>query len=106
MASAALPASLPAEPQPLTGIRLLAAAFALALANFVVVLDMTIANVSVPHIAGGLAVSPTQGTWAITSYAVADAISVPLTGWLAARFGTVRWFLLSDRKSTRLNSSH
>src|SRR3546814_4118740 len=56
---------------------------------------MTIANVSVPHIAGGLAVSPTQGTWVITSYAVADAIAVPLTGWLAMRFGTVRWFMIS-----------
>lgn len=95
MASAALSAGAPAEPQPLSGVRLIAAAFALALANFVVVLDMTIANVSVPHIAGGLAVSPTQGTWVITSYAVADAIAVPLTGWLAARFGTVRWFLIS-----------
>lgn len=96
MASAAAPATaIPAEPQPLTGTRLLVAAFALALANFVVVLDTTIANVSVPHIAGGLAVSPTQGTWVITSYAVADAISVPLTGWLAYRFGTVRWFLYS-----------
>ena len=73
----------------------MAAAFALALANFVVVLDTTIANVSVPHIAGGLAVSPTQGTWVITSYAVADAITVPLTGWLASRFGSVRWFLIS-----------
>lgn len=83
-----------AEPQPLTGWRLGAAAFALALANFVVVLDTTIANVSVPHIAGGLAVSPSQGTWVITSYAVADAISVPLTGWLASRFGSVRTFLM------------
>ena len=88
-------ASAPAEPQPLTGGKLLLAGFALALANFIVVLDTTIANVSVPHIAGGLAISPTQGTWAITSYAVADAISVPLTGFLAARFGTVRWFIMS-----------
>jgi MFS transporter, DHA2 family, multidrug resistance protein len=95
MASAAAPSILSEEPAPLTGVRLFAAAFALALANFVVVLDTTIANVSVPHIAGGLAVSPTQGTWVITSYAVADAISVPLTGWLAMRFGTVRWFLYS-----------
>ena len=95
MATATATPSLPAEPQPLSGIRLIAAAFALALANFVVVLDTTIANVSVPHIAGGLAVSPTQGTWVITSYAVADAISVPLTGWLAMRFGTVRWFMIS-----------
>src|SRR3546814_9582933 len=76
-------------------MRLIAAAFALALANFVVVLDTTIATVSVPECAGGLAVAPTQGTWVITRYAVADAISVPLTGWLAARFGTVRWFLIS-----------
>jgi MFS transporter, DHA2 family, multidrug resistance protein len=82
-------------PAHLTGSKLVVAAFSLALANFVVVLDTTIANVSVPHIAGGLAVSPTQGTWVITSYAVADAISVPLTGWLSARFGSVRWFLTS-----------
>src|SRR3546814_15997922 len=53
------------------------------------------ANLSVPHIAGVLAVSPTQGTWVITSYAVAVAIAVPLTGWLAMRFGTVRWFMIS-----------
>jgi MFS transporter, DHA2 family, multidrug resistance protein len=84
-----------AEPTPLSGIRLLLAGISLALANFVVVLDTTIANVSVPHIAGGLAISPTQGTWVITSYSVADAISVPLTGWLASRFGTVRWFVMS-----------
>ena len=70
-----------------------APAFALALSNFVVVLDITIANVSVPHISGSLAVSPTQGTWAITSYSVAEAICVPLAGWLAARFGAVRVFI-------------
>lgn len=80
---------------PLRGAKLALGAFALALANFIVVLDMSIANVSVPHIAGGLAVSPSQGTWAITSYAVADAITVPLTGWLAARYGSVRWFVVS-----------
>lgn len=68
------------------------AAFVLALANFMVVLDMTIANVSVPHITGSLAVSSSQGTWVITSYAVAEAICVPLTGWLAGRFGSVRLF--------------
>jgi DHA2 family multidrug resistance protein len=97
MASAAAPvgAAPSDEPQPLTGARLLFGAFALALSNFVVVLDTTIANVSVPHIAGGLAVSPSQATWVITSYAVADAITVPLTGWLANRFGTVRWFIVS-----------
>jgi DHA2 family multidrug resistance protein len=56
------------------------------------VLDTTIANVSVAHISGSLGISPTQGIWVITSYAVAEAICVPLTGWLAARFGTVRTF--------------
>jgi DHA2 family multidrug resistance protein len=59
----------------------------------VAVLDTTIANVSVPNIAGGLAVSSSQGTYVITSYAVAEAITVPLTGWLAARLGTVRLFI-------------
>ena len=87
-------ASATAEPAPLTGRKLLLAGFAIALANFIVVLDITIANVSVPHIAGGLAISPTQGTWVITSYAVADAISVILSGWLANRFGAVRLFIL------------
>lgn len=79
----------------LKGGRLFLAAFVLALANFMVVLDMTIANVSVPHIAGSLAVSSSQGTWVITSYAVAEAICVPLTGWLAGRFGAVRTFSVS-----------
>jgi DHA2 family multidrug resistance protein len=60
--------------------------------EFIAVLDMTVANVSVPNIAGGLGISSSQGTWVITSYAVAEAIFVPLTGWLAARFGAVRVF--------------
>jgi MFS transporter, DHA2 family, multidrug resistance protein len=84
-----------ATPETLKGLMLFSAGFALSFTNFIVVLDLTIANVSVPHIAGGLAISPTQGTWAITSYAVAEAITVPLAGWLAARFGTVRWFIVS-----------
>ncbi|MEW5683350.1 MAG: DHA2 family efflux MFS transporter permease subunit [Pseudomonadota bacterium] len=81
-----------AEPPRLTGPALFLAAIMLGLANFMVVLDTTIANVSVPHIAGSLAVSPSQGTWVITSYAVAEAITVPLTGWLAQRFGPVKVF--------------
>lgn len=80
---------------PLTGARLTLAAIGLALANFIVILDTTITNVSVPHIAGGLAISPSQGTWTITSYAVAEAITVPLTGWLAMRFGTYRTLIAS-----------
>ena len=56
------------------------------------VLDTSIANVALPAIAGDLGVSPSQGTWVITSFAVANAISVPLTGWLTQRFGAVRLF--------------
>src|SRR5579863_2693775 len=82
------------DPPPLRGSALMLAGFLLAVGNFMVVLDMTISNVSVPNIAGGLAVSPDQGTWVITSYSVAEAIVVPLTGWLAGRFGAVRIFVL------------
>ncbi len=77
----------------MSGGTLVLAGLVLALSNFMVVLDTTIANVSVPHIAGGLGISPTEGTWVITSYAVAEAICVPLTGWLARRFGEVRVFV-------------
>ncbi|HEY2660074.1 MAG TPA: DHA2 family efflux MFS transporter permease subunit [Caulobacteraceae bacterium] len=80
---------------PMTGSALWIAGGLLALANFMAVLDTTIANVSVPNIAGGLAVSPSQGTWVITSYAVAEAVTVPLTGWLARRFGAVRVFVFA-----------
>ena len=76
----------------LTGSRLFWAAMTLSTANFMVVLDTTIANVSIPHIAGDLGVSANQATWTITSYAVADAITVVLSGWLAQRFGGVRTF--------------
>jgi DHA2 family multidrug resistance protein len=69
------------------------AAAVIVIANFMVILDMTVANVSVPHIAGSLGVSLSQGTWIITSYAVAEAISVPLTGWLSQRFGPVKLFV-------------
>ncbi|MFA7603999.1 MAG: DHA2 family efflux MFS transporter permease subunit [Novosphingobium sp.] len=75
--------------------RRMLAGLILALSNFMVVLDLTIANVSVPHIAGNLGISLDQGTWIITSYAVAEAICVPLTGWLVQRFGAVRIYVLS-----------
>ncbi|KAB7646598.1 DHA2 family efflux MFS transporter permease subunit [Polymorphobacter fuscus] len=86
---------VPIVQAPLQGSTLFVGGALLALANFMVVLDTTIANVSVPNIAGALAVSPTQGTWVITSYSVAEAITVPLTGWLATRFGTVRVFCIA-----------
>ncbi|MET0498581.1 MAG: DHA2 family efflux MFS transporter permease subunit [Steroidobacteraceae bacterium] len=70
-------------------------ATALALGTFMQVLDTTIANVSIPTIAGNLGASSDQGTWVITSFAVANGISVPLTGWLMMRFGVVRTFSAS-----------
>ena len=86
----------------MTGATLWITGVVLALANFMAVLDTTIANVSVPHIAGSLAVSPSQGTWVITSYSVAEAITVPLTGWLAGRFGAVRVFVDRHDRLRRL----
>jgi DHA2 family multidrug resistance protein len=59
------------------------------------VLDSSIANVSLPAISGDLGVSTTQGTWVITSFAVANAIAVPLTGFMTQRFGQVRLFMAS-----------
>src|SRR3954467_10875918 len=81
------------EIKPLEGGARVAASLAVGLATFMNVLDTSIANVSIPAIAGDLGVSPNQGTWTITSFAVANAISVPLTGWLTERFGQVRLFL-------------
>ncbi|MCD8544026.1 MAG: DHA2 family efflux MFS transporter permease subunit [Sulfurospirillum cavolei] len=81
--------------EPLTGFAFVLVAFMLCAANFIAVLNTTIANVAVPNIAGNLGVTLSQGTWVITSYAVGEAITVPLTGWLAARFGSIRVFVIS-----------
>ncbi|XZG68877.1 DHA2 family efflux MFS transporter permease subunit [Chitinibacteraceae bacterium HSL-7] len=88
-------AAKPASPAPIHGAQLAMLTVAVASATFMEVLDTTIVNVSVSHISGDLAVSPTQGTWAISSYGLAAAIAVPLTGWIAKRFGEVRMFTLS-----------
>src|SRR6476661_4471169 len=97
--SAGAPAPAPAATRatpvalaPLQGGQLVLGTIALSLATFMNVLDSSIANVSIPAIAGDLGVSPGQGTWVITSFGVANAISVPLTGWLTQRFGQVRLF--------------
>ena len=82
-------------PAPLQGGELVLGTLVLSLATFMNVLDSSIANVSIPAIAGDFGVSPNQGTWVITSFAVSNAISVPLTGWLTQRFGMVRLFTLS-----------
>jgi DHA2 family multidrug resistance protein len=88
-ASPAQPGELP----PLRGTTLAIGTIALSLAVFMNVLDTSIANVSLPSIAGDLGVSPDQGTWVITSFGVANAISLPLTGWLTRRFGQVKLFM-------------
>jgi DHA2 family multidrug resistance protein len=89
-------ASTPADtPRPLSGMPLILGTLALSLATFMNVLDTSIANVSLPAIAGNLGASPNQGTWIITSFGVANAISVPLTGWLTQRLGAVRLFTAS-----------
>ncbi|MFH4354259.1 MAG: DHA2 family efflux MFS transporter permease subunit [Neisseriaceae bacterium] len=67
----------------------------LSLVVFMQVLDSTIANVALPTISGNLGVSISQGVWVITSFGVANAISIPLTGFLAKRIGEVRLFLIS-----------
>ena len=84
-----------AAPVPLQGRTLVVGTIALSLATFMNVLDTSIANVSIPTIAGDLGVSPDQGTWVITSFGVANAISLPLTGWLTRRYGQVRLFTVS-----------
>ena len=69
------------------------ATLGLSLATFMQVLDITIANVSLPTIAGNLGASLTQSTWVITSFAVSNAIALPLTGFLSRRFGEVKLFV-------------
>jgi len=80
---------------PLAGAARIVGSIALSTAVFMNVLDTSIANVSIPTISGDLGVSSSQGTWVITSFAVANAITVPLTGWLTQRFGQVRLFVIS-----------
>ena len=94
-APAPAPRPNPGAHAPLTGSSLVAGTIALSTATFMVVLDTSIANVSIPAISGNMGVSTSQGTWVITSFAVANAIAVPLTGWLTQRFGSVRLFTLS-----------
>ena len=83
------------QPAPLSGMPLAIVTFALSMAVFMMVLDSTIANVALPTIAGDLGAATSQGTWVITMFAVSNAISIPLTGWLARQYGSVKVFLVS-----------
>ncbi|MCY1390466.1 Multidrug export protein EmrB [compost metagenome] len=81
------------QPASFTPPNLALATIGLSLACFMQVLDTTIANVSLSTISGNLGASAEQGTWVITSFAVSNAIALPLTGWLSRRFGEVKLFL-------------
>ncbi|WP_294242362.1 DHA2 family efflux MFS transporter permease subunit [uncultured Sphingomonas sp.] len=95
MAGASAQGGAGASPAPLKGPALALVAFALALGTFMQVLDSTIANVSLPTIAGNLGVSSDNSTWVVTAFAVANGVAVPLTGWLMGKFGVVRTFCVS-----------
>src|SRR6201998_4146367 len=70
-------------------------AIAVVIPTFMEVLDTTIANVALRYISGGLSAAETDSEWVITSYLAANAIILPITGWLASRFGRRRYFLFS-----------
>jgi DHA2 family multidrug resistance protein len=73
-----------ATPAPLSGFKLALGAFAVALATFMNVLDSSVANVAIPTLSGDLGVSVDEGTWVITVFAAANAVVIPLTGWVNA----------------------
>jgi DHA2 family multidrug resistance protein len=81
--------------KPLSGLIRVIVMFALATATFMIVLDYSIANVSIPYISGDLAVSTDQGTYVITSFAVGNSIALPITGWLTKRIGAVKLITIS-----------
>src|SRR5919199_2755110 len=70
-------------------------AVAVMSSTFMEVLDTTVVNVALPHIAGSMSASTDEATWSLTSYLVANAIILPMTGWLAATFGRKRLLMMS-----------
>jgi len=84
-----------ADFQPLKGVSLLLLTLSLSIATFMQMLDSTITNVAIPTISGFLGASADEGTWVITSFGVANAISIPLTGRLAQRLGECKLFITS-----------
>lgn len=68
-------------------------AIAVMLATFIEVLDTSVANVALPQIAGSLSATSDQATWVLTSYLISNAIVLPITGWLAVRFGRKRFLM-------------
>src|SRR4029077_13700544 len=68
-------------------------ALTVTIATFMEVLDTSVANVALPHIAGGLAASQDESSWVLTSYLVSNAIVLPLSGWLSSIFGRKRFYM-------------
>src|SRR5271165_3556400 len=68
-------------------------AITVTLATFMEVLDTSIANVALPHIAGNLSASADESTWVLTSYLVSNAIILPLSGWLSSLIGRKRFYM-------------
>jgi DHA2 family multidrug resistance protein len=69
-------------------------ALVVTLATFMEVLDTSIANVSLPHIAGNLSVTQDEGTWVLTSYLVSNAVVLPMSGWFSNRIGRKRFYMI------------
>ncbi|MFZ0500338.1 MAG: DHA2 family efflux MFS transporter permease subunit [Steroidobacteraceae bacterium] len=84
-----------AETPQASGIGSWLIAVVVALAAFMEIMDISIANVSLPHIAGALSSSQDESTWVLTSYLVTNAAVMPISGWLSARFGRKRFFLFA-----------
>jgi len=85
----------PAEPDPGAQRDLWMIAASVMIATFMVVLDSSVANVALPHIAGNLSAATDESTWVLTSYLVSNAIMLPATGWIARRIGRKRLMLIS-----------
>src|ERR1700726_1979339 len=83
----------PSIAKPRTGVNPWVIAATVMLATFMEVLDTSVANVSLPHIAGNLSASVDESTWVLTSYLVSNAIVLPLTGWFSTLFGRKRFYI-------------
>src|SRR5450631_2598276 len=68
-------------------------AMVVTMATFMEVLDTSIANVALPHIAGNLSISEDEAAWVLTSYLVANAVILPISAWLSTKFGRKRFYM-------------
>src|SRR5476649_1758920 len=94
MSETLTPAAAFSFPAPRVAINPWFIAITVTLATFMELLDTAIANVALPHIAGGLAVSTDESTWVLTSYLVSNAVVLPLSAWLSRLFGRKRYYMI------------